>query len=269
MAMNGNVYVGMKEKNLKGKILVNASKIRKTLLCGKQIFSFFSGVHLISVLFRCVYQDLTLFFFLRKGLNKRSSFKLVNGMRIVGGKYRGKKILAPIHKGTRPTSDRTRETIFNILLHNPVFGPGVLIDKAVLDVFAGTGALGLEALSRGAKSVTFIENDKIALPLLYDNVKAFGLSRTCVFEQDALHLGTTPTSFYDLVFLDPPYHQNLVSPALLHLFSRGWLAKEGSVVIEIAKNETLLLPPFLDLVLERISGAARILFCKKKCDLIS
>lgn len=183
-------------------------------------------------------------------------------MRIVGGKYRGKKIAAPSHKGTRPTSDRTRETIFNILLHNPSFGSSVLTDKAVLDVFAGTGALGLEALSREAKSVTFIENDRAALSILYDNVRAFSLPISCVLEQDTTQLQTIPVIPYNLIFLDPPYRKNLVSPTLLHLFEHGWIAKEAVIVIEIGKEEPFLLPPFLNLVMERISGAARILFCK-------
>jgi len=184
-------------------------------------------------------------------------------MRIVGGKYRGKKIIAPSHHGTRPTSDRTRETIFNILLHNPAFAQGVLIDKAVLDVFAGTGALGFEALSRGAKSITFIENDRAALTILYDNVKAFGLPRTCVLEQDATHLRSGPVTPCDLIFLDPPYHQGLLSPTLSNLYAQGWIAEAAVVVIEIEKNEAFILPSFLSLLTERISGAARVLFCKR------
>ncbi len=183
-------------------------------------------------------------------------------MRIVAGKYRGKKLFAPSYKRTRPTSDRTRETIFNILLHNPAFGSKVLSDKVVLDVFAGTGALGLEALSRGARSVTFIENERATLPILYDNVKAFNLSCSCVLEQDASRLQITPSVPFDLIFLDPPYHQNLLFPTLSQLFAQGWIAKEAIVVIEMAKNEPFLLPSFLTPVTERISGAAKVLFCK-------
>ncbi len=185
-------------------------------------------------------------------------------MRVIGGKYRGKKIVTPSHQGTRPTSDRARETIFNILLHNPAFGSKVLIDKGVLDVFAGTGALGLESLSRGAKSVTFIENDKAALSILYENVEDFGLSRICVLEQDAAHLPMAPVTPFDLIFLDPPYHQNLVLPALTQLVAQGWLSADAVIVIEIAKNESLHLPSFLECVVERTSGAAKILFCKSR-----
>ena len=183
-------------------------------------------------------------------------------MRIIGGKYRGKIIKVPSHRGTRPTADRTRETIFNILLHNPVFGPEILIDKAVLDVFAGTGALGLEAFSRGAKSVTFIENEREVASLLKSNIKAFNLPESSILVDDACHLDTRSLVPFELVFLDPPYHQGFLLPSLEKLFTQGWLAKEAVVIIEMAKEESLLLPPFLSLLIERISGAAKILFCR-------
>jgi 16S rRNA (guanine966-N2)-methyltransferase len=182
-------------------------------------------------------------------------------MRIVGGKYRGKKIMAPAHGGTRPTSDRTRETIFNILLHNPLFGPGILLDKSVLDVFAGTGALGLEALSRGAKSVIFIENSRSILPILYANIKAFDLPATCVLERDGQRVPVNPDAPFDLIFMDPPYHQGLMLPAVTQLESKNWIARNAVIVIELAKDEIPELPPFLSLVMERVSGAAKILFC--------
>lgn len=169
--------------------------------------------------------------------------------------------MAPAHEGTRPTSDRTRETIFNILLHNSLLGPPALHDKAVLDVFAGTGALGLEALSRGAKSVIFIENNREALPLLKANIKAFDLSPLYVVDQDARLVKSNHYAPFDLIFMDPPYHQDLVLPSLEQLVSKGWIAKNAVILIEVAKEETLLFPPFLHLVLERISGAAKLLFC--------
>ena len=181
-------------------------------------------------------------------------------MRIIAGKYRGKKLLSPISQETRPTSDRAREMIFDILLHNPAFGPTSLIDKNVLDVFAGVGALGLEALSRGAKSITFIENSRTTLPILYTNLKAFDLSSPQVLERDALSLGKAPSPF-DVVFLDPPYMKGLVLPTLTQLFLNGWLAHKAVVVIEISKNESLEMPSFLSLELERSAGAAKIMFC--------
>jgi len=190
-------------------------------------------------------------------------------MRIVSGKFRGKKIISPTHEGTRPTSDRAREMIFNILLHNPAFGSKVLIDKRVLDVFAGTGALGLEAYSRGAKSVTFIEKDRETLFILRANVKAFDLPHMCILEQDATDLRQKPSSFFDLVFLDPPYHQDFVLPTLTQLINHGWLSQDVVIVIEMAKNESPHLPPFLSLILERISGATKVLFCVLKTEVTS
>lgn len=182
-------------------------------------------------------------------------------MRIVSGKYRGKKISAPAHEGTRPTLDRTRETVFNILLHNPLFGPQILLDKTVLDVFAGTGALGLEAFSRGANSVTFIENHRETLPILYANVKDFGLPSSCVLKQDGRILKQNPHVPFDLIFMDPPYHQGLLIPTLIQLESKGWITKDALILMEMAKDETIPLPPFLSLAMERISGPAKLLFC--------
>lgn len=169
--------------------------------------------------------------------------------------------MAPSHEGTRPTSDRTRETIFNILLNNPLFGPKILQDKTVLDVFAGTGALGLEAFSRGAKSVTFIEKNKDILPILYANLKSFDLPSSCILEQDMQKLTINSSEPFDLIFMDPPYHQDLVLPALVQLESKGWINKDAVILIELAKDEKLSLPPFLSLAVERISGAAKLLFC--------
>lgn len=185
-------------------------------------------------------------------------------MRIVGGKYRGKQLSTPTYGGTRPTSDRTRETIFNILLHNPHFGPHVVRDKAALDVFAGTGALGLEAFSRGAKSVTFIEHHKEALPALYANINAFHLSSACVVAQDAQTLTANPSPPFDLIFMDPPYSQDLLFPTLVHLNAAGWIAQHACIVLEMAKDEAVCVPPFVTPVIERLSGPAKLLFCVRR-----
>src|SRR3990167_1141958 len=107
-------------------------------------------------------------------------------MRIIGGTYRGKKLASPTSLETRPTSDRVREMIFNVLFHNPALGASYVQEKAVLDVFAGTGALGLEAMSRGAKSVVFLENNKKILPTLRRNVEALQLSPRCIRDQDVI-----------------------------------------------------------------------------------
>lgn len=183
-------------------------------------------------------------------------------MRIVGGKYKGKKISAPCSQDTRPTSDRARETLFNVLLHNPALGPVTLHNKAVLDVFAGTGALGLEAFSRGAERVAFIENNPKALEALQKTLPLFGLSLSSLIPANACDLGKAPQGF-DLVFLDPPYNQGLITPALFQLSEKGWFGKEALIVLETCKTEPLSLPPFLSLALERKEGAANLLFCKR------
>ena len=183
-------------------------------------------------------------------------------MRIVGGKFRGKKLATPAHQGTRPTSDRARETLFNILLHNPYLGSSVLLGKRVLDVFAGTGALGLEALSRGAESVSFIENDSTALKVLRENLKTFSLPALLIFEEDAAHVSCLPLAPFDLVFLDPPYHQHLLLPSLESLYQKGWFVDGAIVVMEVAKDENIITPSYLTLILERTSGVAKLLFCR-------
>jgi len=151
--------------------------------------------------------------------------------------------------------------IFNILSHNSAFGSQVLVDRTVLDVFAGTGALGLEALSRGARTIQFIENNKAILPTLYRNVKEFHLPLSSVIEQDVQTLGGASLSF-DLVFLDPPYHKGLLLPALERLSSQGWMPKNAMLVMEMAKDEDLLLSDSFSLLTERFVGAAKFLFCK-------
>lgn len=183
-------------------------------------------------------------------------------MRIVGGRFRGKKLAVPTHQGTRPTSDRARETLFNILLHNPHLGSQVLLRKRVLDVFAGTGALGLEALSRGAETVSFIENDPAALKVLRGNLKTFDLPALQIFEEDAAHLSRVPMTPFDLIFLDPPYHQNFLVPSLESLYHNGWIGEGAIVVMEMAKDEDTIISPFLTLILERTSGASKLTFCR-------
>ena len=155
-------------------------------------------------------------------------------MRIIGGSRRGLK-LAEVGGGDaaahlRPTSDRVREAIFNLLINahgNPVSG------ARVLDLFAGTGALGLEALSRGALAATFVDDGAKALALLRANIakmRAEGESR--VIRQDARRLGSNPGASYDLVFLDPPYGKGLGEVALTAVTQGGWLAPGAMVVWE-------------------------------------
>lgn len=184
-------------------------------------------------------------------------------MRIVGGTFRGKKLLLPEDKHVRPTSDRAREALFNILGHDREMrgeqGP-LPRDATVLDIFAGTGALGLEALSRGAMHVTFLDNRAESLKLVEQNVKSLGArNSTDILRRDATNPGR-PGRPYDLVLMDPPYGEDLAGPALSALAKNGWLKTEAVIMIEVAAKEKFNLPTDFRLIKERTYGAAKLIF---------
>ncbi|MCR4378718.1 MAG: 16S rRNA (guanine(966)-N(2))-methyltransferase RsmD [Rhodospirillales bacterium] len=180
-------------------------------------------------------------------------------MRIVGGKHKGRSLSAPKGLSTRPTSDRAREAIFNVLAHG-VDGPG-LQGAWVLDVFAGTGALGLEALSRGAAHVTFVENNRACATVLKDNIQVLGEeANTTVIERPASALGNPTHEAADYAFLDAPYDQGLSEPALAVLAAHGWLKPGAVVMVEVATDEPLNPPPGFALIKEKTYGAARTVF---------
>lgn len=153
-------------------------------------------------------------------------------MRIVAGAFRGRRLSA-LGKGDagahlRPTTDRTRESLFNILSHLDV-----IEGCHVLDMFAGTGALGLEALSRGATHVTFVENGRVGAGLIRDNIRLLGcMDATALLRTDARRLPECSGEPAGLVFLDPPYGQSLGAPALMAAQARGWLASKACIVWE-------------------------------------
>jgi len=190
-------------------------------------------------------------------------------MRIVSGQYKGKPIAAPDGRATRPTSDRAREAVFNILEHAP-WAPALQGARA-LDLFAGSGALGLEALSRGAAFCLFVETDEAARGAIRDNVEAlhlFGCTR--IHRRDATDLGPRPASAgpaFDLVFLDPPYAKgpdlkNMGEKALAELGQHGWLAPGAALVFERGEGEPEIQPDGYELIDERRYGAAKVLFLK-------
>ena len=155
-------------------------------------------------------------------------------MRVVAGTLKGRPLAGPDHEGLRPTSDRVRESVFNILLHGAI---GFDIEGArVLDLFAGTGALGIEALSRGAAYCLFVEQDPAARGLIRENVEDLGLGGvTRVFRRDATDLGPAGrqnNTGFTLVFCDPPYDKGLGPLALTSAAEGGWLAPGALVVIE-------------------------------------
>src|SRR6201993_782633 len=142
-------------------------------------------------------------------------------MRVVGGRLRGRNLASPSSREIRPTADRLRESVFNILIHaydDPIEG------ARVLDLFAGTGALGIEAVSRGAKFTLFVDTGAEARALMRDNVEALGLGGvTKVYRRDATNLGPAhPVEPFGLVFLDPPYGKGLAETALASLRDGGW-----------------------------------------------
>ena len=152
-------------------------------------------------------------------------------MRIVGGHLRGRTLAAPRSQAIRPTADRLRESLFNILVHaygDPISG------ARVLDLFAGTGALGLEALSRGATFALFVDDGAEARALLRENVAALGLGgATRIFRRDATKLGAAhPLEPFSLAFLDPPYGQGLAEKALVSARAGGWLSPGALIVVE-------------------------------------
>jgi 16S rRNA (guanine966-N2)-methyltransferase len=184
-------------------------------------------------------------------------------MRIVGGRFKGRTIAAPSGAGTRPTADRTREAVFNILAHAE-WSPG-MDGRRVLDLFAGSGALGCEALSRGAAFALFVETDAGARGAIRDNIEAlglFGVSR--LHRRDATDLGAKPAGLgdpFDLVFLDPPYKRGLGEAALARLKSGGWIEPGAVAIFECSADEAPTTLGF-DLLDERVYGAAKVLFLK-------
>jgi 16S rRNA (guanine966-N2)-methyltransferase len=162
-------------------------------------------------------------------------------MRVVGGSLRGRTLAAPKSPTIRPTADRLREALFNILVHaydNPIGG------ARVLDLFAGTGALGIEALSRGAAFTLFVDDGAEARALLRENVATLGLGGTSrIFRRDATKLGPAhPVEPFSLAFLDPPYGKGLAEQALDSARAGGWLVPDALIVVEEAKKSAFAAP---------------------------
>jgi 16S rRNA (guanine966-N2)-methyltransferase len=182
-------------------------------------------------------------------------------MRIVGGRLRGRTLASPRSQAIRPTADRLRESLFNILVHaygDPVTG------ARVLDLFAGTGALGLEALSRGAAFALFVDDAAQARALLRENVAALGLGGvTRIFRRDATRLGAAhPVEPFSLVFLDPPYGKKLAEEALASARAGGWLAAGALVVVEEAAGAGFKAPEGFEEIERRQYDDTEIVFLR-------
>jgi len=183
-------------------------------------------------------------------------------MRIVGGKFRGRTLQTPQHDDVRPTSDRVRESLFNILTHG--IDDFDLEGARVLDLFAGTGALGLEAISRGAGYCLFVENNPQSRALIQHHILEFGLGGISrIFRRDATDLGrANERDVFDLVFLDPPYGMGLGERALQAVANGGWLRAGGLAVIEEATENDITLPPAFTELDRRTYGSTQILMAQ-------
>lgn len=185
-------------------------------------------------------------------------------LKIIAGKHRGRNIEIKEGKGIRPTGGRARGAIFNILLHG-VQGPrgeSVLLDQSVLDIFCGTGALGLEALSRGAAHVTFIDQSQESITLARQNALRMGEETTTQFlRSDSTSLPPARKKVA-LAFMDPPYDSGLADKALISMDRQGWLLPEAVVVVEISNREQLVVPSSYTLFDDREYGNTRIVFLR-------
>jgi 16S rRNA (guanine966-N2)-methyltransferase len=180
-------------------------------------------------------------------------------MRIVGGRFRGHALKGPSSDAVRPTSDRLRETVFNILAHG--YGDAVA-GARVLDLFAGTGAMGLEALSRGAAFALFVDNGAAARGLIRENVEALGLGgQSRLFRRDATRMGPAgPNEPFSLVFCDPPYGQGLAERALASCAAGGWLTEDALIVVEEAQGVAVKLPAPFSEIETRDYGQTKLTF---------
>lgn len=178
-------------------------------------------------------------------------------MRIVGGEFRGRTLATPKTNAIRPTTDRTRESLFNILAHAY---PESLDGTRVIDLFAGTGAVGIEALSRGCRAALFVENSVEGRGLLWENIDALGLhGRAKMLRRDATQLGSVSTMEpFHFLFADPPYGKGLGEKALAAAHSGGWLVPGALVVLEERADVEVRLDPVFVPIEDRDFGDTRM-----------
>ena len=187
-------------------------------------------------------------------------------MRVTGGTLRGRNLVAPPDARIRPTSDKVRQAIFNILAHND-FNTGFTLEGAcVCDLFAGTGALGIEALSHGARFALLVDDNAESRALIRTNVEALGLTGvTKIWRRDATDLGPMAAGSggpFGLAFLDPPYRKNLVAPALAALRDGGWLSRNALIIAEMAEDEIIPSTDGFETIDERTYGDTRVQFMR-------
>ena len=180
-------------------------------------------------------------------------------MRIVGGKHKGRKLFEPTNEPIRPALDRARESLFNILAHS--FEKPIVYGARVLDAFAGTGAYGLEALSRGASFCGFIDLDYGSIALLKKNISFLGEeNQSAVFKEDSTKLKSCPLPPFNLVILAPPYGKNLVNPSLESLRTQNWIAPNALIVAEVDAKEQYAPYQGIHVIFEKTYGRNRYYF---------
>lgn len=180
-------------------------------------------------------------------------------MRVIAGRYKGRTLITPSGTDTRPTSDRLRETLFNVLAHgydNPI------VDARVLDLFAGSGALGIEAISRGAAFAQFVEDAASARGAIKANIDALGIAGiTKVYRRDATYLGPLPPAeAFSMVFCDPPYGKGLAEKALISARDGRWLAPHALIIVEERADIEHVMPDFIRVIEERAYGDSKLVF---------
>ena len=180
-------------------------------------------------------------------------------MRIIGGEFRGRKLISPKGKNIRPTSDRMRETIFNILNHSS----GGFEGAKILDVFAGSGAMGLEALSRGAEHATFLDKDRTSLQLVKKNIDLLGISNKSTLKNVTAPNFPPAHTAYNFIFLDPPYGLDIINDTLTKLNENGYFAVNSMIIAEYDPSNSLIFPDFVEVLKEKTYGDARFSFLRK------
>ncbi len=184
-------------------------------------------------------------------------------MRIIAGKFKSRRIFAPKIDIVRPTSDKMRETIFNILCHNNHL-PLNLKNSSVLDLFSGSGAMSFEAISRGAKNATLIESNKDCISVINKNAEILGVNNIIkIIQLDATQLPIN-TINHNYCFIDPPYFKGFTEPALISAQKKGWLAPKATIVCELSKSDNFYKPENMDIVYERKLGNSQIIFLINK-----
>lgn len=182
---------------------------------------------------------------------QRSSNSSVSQLRIIAGKWRGRKLPIPVVAGLRPTGDRIRETLFNWLAPD-------ITGAVCLDLFAGAGALGFESLSRGANAVTLCERNAVAAKQLQDNARTLNATGATVLQIDSISmLASPPTAKYNIVFIDPPFDLQLWQQAIDALDKQAWLAPQAAIYIESGLDAHYIVPSHWHLHREKHAGAVR------------